>query len=174
LLRCITWLVLNMDPEALAWWTSSITPEHGAGGCSHPSAIFKHLWIRLSAFSHCLGFRAPFLDALQKDPWRFHERKEIFTLYFLSVGSTVMLSCISWIADILALILIGFLCRLYPDVSDMIYAFTDKPSNRQSTPSKQDYPSEKLPVLNIYKRLWSRDSQTQYFQRTHRAGNFHL
>lgn len=85
-----------------------------------------------------------------------------------------MLSSISWIADILALILIGFLCQLYPDVSDMVYAFTDKSINRQSTPLKKDYPSEKPPVLNIYKWVWSRDSQTQYFQRTHHAGNFHL
>ena len=76
------------------------------------------------------------MDTLWKDPWRSHERKEIFTLYFVSVGSAVMLSCISWVADILALILIGFLCQLNPDVSDAIYAFTDKSINRQSTPLK--------------------------------------
>lgn len=127
--------------------------------------------MKLSASSHYLGFRALFLDTLQKDPWRSRERKKIFTLHFVSVGSTVMLSCIFWIADILALILIGFLCWLYPDVSDMIYAFTDKSISRQFTPLKHYYPSEKfsafINVLNIYKWVWYRDSQSWYFERIH-------
>lgn len=148
-------------------WVFSIIPEHHPGGCSHSLAVFKHLSMRLSASSYYLGFKALFLDTLQKDPWRPHEGKEIFTLHFVSVGSTVMLSCISWIADILALILTGFLFWLYPDVSDMIYAFTDKFISRQFTPLKHYYPSEKPPVLNIYKWIWSRDSQTWSFQRIH-------
>lgn len=85
-----------------------------------------------------------------------------------------MLSCISWIADILALILIRFLHQLYPGVSDMIYAFTDRSINRQSAPLKQDYPSEKPLFLNIYKPVWPRYYETEYFQRTHHVGNFHL
>lgn len=43
-----------------------------------------------------------------------------------------------------------------------------------SAPLKQDYLSEKPPLLNIYEQVWSRDSQTQYFQRKHNVDNFHL
>lgn len=77
-------------------------PQHGTqkpgndeGSASSQDAVlmdvpipqqYLNTLIQAVALLLCLGFRMLFLDTLQEDPWRSHERYKIFMFCFLSLG----------------------------------------------------------------------------------------